>query len=452
MHAIQDAFRRRESIAVVRFAPWLAVMAAIMAAGRVHAQDSIRISEPLPLGAQHYISCRVEVSGSLTLPAEKGQPSPKTLNVSGTSTIDYHERVLTLNDAKQVKTTARMYRKLDFQRKVGDQTQTATLRSNVSRLVMLRQNQVEVPFSPDGPLTWSELDLVRTDVFTPALTGLFPTQEVRLNDRWSAATFVIQELTDLDKVEEGSVTCQLAKLESINGRRYARVSFNGSVRGVGEDGPTRHTLDGYYLFDLESKHLSYITVRGSQQMIDKDGKTIGTIEGNFVLTRRPEICKELADTALKPLKLEPNEDNTQLLYDNAELGVRFLHPRRWKIAGVRGRQVGVDENSGSGLLLTLEPLNQTPTAAQFAKESKEYFEKQGVKIIRVEQPRQLQGGATTIEQFSIDVEVQGKRTLMVYYVLRQARGGATIAGRVLPQQQQLILQDMEKLARSLQIR
>jgi hypothetical protein len=40
---------------------------------------------------------------------------------------------------------------------------------------------------------------------------------------------------------------------------------------------------------------------------------------------------------------------------------------------------------------------------------------------------------------------------MVYFVLRQAKGGATIAARVLPQQQQLILQDIEQIARSVQM-
>src|SRR5262249_22182698 len=207
-----------------------------------------------------------------------------------------------------------MYRRLDFQRKVGEQTQTSTLRPEVRRLVVLRHNQVEVPFSPDGPMTWNELDLIRTDVFPAALTGLLPAQPVRLNDRWNAALFAVQELTDLDKIEEGTLACQLDQLSASNGRRLARVSFSGTVRGVGEDGPTRHTLDGTLFFDRDSNHISYLSMRGTQQLMDKDGKVVGKIEGTFVMTRRPEPCKELADDALRPLKLEPDENNTQLLY------------------------------------------------------------------------------------------------------------------------------------------
>ena len=432
---------RRFALTLLALALWTTVSPA---------QEQVRLSETLPPGTQYSVSCRVEVNGSLTLPPEKGQAA-RTLAVNGTSAIDYYERVLTVNDSKQVKTTIRMYRKLDFQRKVGDQVQSSSLRPEVRRLVILRHNQIEVPFSPDGPLTWNEMDLVRTDVFTPALAGLLPTQAVRPRDRWNATSFSVQELTDLDKIEEGTVACQLDQVTTVNGRRQARITFSGAVRGVGEDGPTRHNLEGFLVFDLETNHVSSLSVRGSQQLLDKEGKTIGKIEGTFVLTRQPDSCKDLSDEALRPLKLEPNEDNTLLLYDNRELGVRFLHPRRWRVAGTSGRQIGVDENSGSGLLLTLGTLKETPSAPQFLQESKAFLEQQKAKVLRVEPVKVMQAAPLSIEQFALEVEIGGQRVLMHYVVLRQASGGATIAARVLPKQQQLILQDIEKIARSLRL-
>src|SRR5947209_312559 len=124
-------------------------------------QEPVRLHEPMKTGAQYTVSCRVDVSGSLTLPLEKGENAPKTLSVSGTSAIDYHERLLTVGGDGQVSRTARLYRKLEFQRKVGDQLQHSSLRPEVRRLVILRHSQVEVPFSPDGPMTWNELDMIR---------------------------------------------------------------------------------------------------------------------------------------------------------------------------------------------------------------------------------------------------------------------------------------------------
>src|SRR5207247_1326285 len=109
--------------------------------------------------------------------------------------------------------------------------------------------------------------------------------------------------------------------------------------------------------------------KGVAFLLDKEGKTLGKVEGRFVLTRQANRASpDLSDDVLKGIGQEPNDDNTVLLYDNADLGVRFLYPRRWRVAGVRGRQLGVDETNGSGLLFTFDPPNQETTGAQFQKE------------------------------------------------------------------------------------
>jgi hypothetical protein len=415
------------------------------------AQEAVRLQESLGPGAQYAVSGRVDLSGSLTLPLEKGQTTPKTLAVSGSSVLDYHERVLSVGKDGQVQKTLRVYKRLEFQRKVGDQQQQSALRPQVQRLVILRHNQVEVPFSPDGPMTWGELDLIRTDVFTPALAGLLPAQPVRPGDTWKATVAAVRELTDLDQVDDGGLVCKLDQLTVVGQRRQARVSFTGSVRGVGEDGPTSHQLEGYLFFDLESNHVGYLSMRGVQQLLDKDGKAVGKIAGTFVLTRQPGPSKALADDAIRSLQLEPNADNTQLLYDNPELGVRFLHPRSWRVAGVRGPQVALDENGGSGLLLTLEPLKQVPTAAQFLQESQTYLQQQKVKVLRVEQPKQVQGPPQQLEQFALEIEVGKDRAVMSYWVLRQNAGGATVAARLVPRDLDRVWAELGRIVRSVQI-
>src|SRR5262249_15401890 len=159
--------------------------------------------------------------------------------------------------------------KMDFQRKVGEQVQQSSLRPTVRRLVILRHNQFEVPFSPEGPLTWSEIDLVRTDVFTPALAGLLAKDAVKPGDRWQADVVAVKELTDLERIEEGGLTCTFDAMTTVVGRQQARISFQGSVRGLGEDGSARHQLEGQLYFDLVSNHLSYIHVKGTHYLLNK---------------------------------------------------------------------------------------------------------------------------------------------------------------------------------------
>jgi hypothetical protein len=430
--------------------PWFGALAAVLGLSPVgRAQEAVRLREDFFPGYQYHVSCRSEVSGNLTLPPGKDLAAPKPLPLSGYSVIEYDERVLSRGTDGQVQKTIRICRRMDFQRKVGDQPQQSSLRPAVRRLVVLRHHNAEVPFSPDGPLTWGEIDLVRTDVFTPALAGLLPEQAVRPGDRWPAGAAAVQELTDLERVEEGKVECRFEQITVVERRRFARVALAGTVRGVNEDGPSRQQLDGYFLFDLESQHLSYLSLKGVNALLDKDGKTAGTVTGQFVLSRQAhQRHAELTDEALRGVGLEPNDDNTQLLYDNPDLGVRFLHPRRWRVAGVRGQQVALDEAKGSGLLLTLEAPGKAPTGAQFLAESNDWLQKQKARVFRTEAPRQVQGPPVELEHFAIDAEVMGQRALLDYYVLRQANGGATLAARLLPNELAEVRREVERIARS----
>jgi hypothetical protein len=418
----------------------------------LRAEVPVQLREQFPPGYQYHVSTRTELSGTLTLPPEKGQGKAQTLPVIGNSAVEYDERVLTADSNGQVQKTARLFRRIDFQRKVGDRVQQSTIRPEVRRLVILRHNQAEVPFSPDGPLTWSEIDLVRTDVFTPALTGLLPAQAVVPGTRWPASSGAIQELTDLERIEEGSVECRLEQVMVLEKRRHARVAFRGTVKGVNEDGPNRQQLEGYFYFDLESNHLSYLYLKGVSFLLDPNGKTLGRVEGQFVLTRQaPLPSKDLSDEAVKGWTLEPTAENTLLLYDNPDLGVRFLYSRRWRVGGIRGQQVGLDEAKGSGVLITLEPPGQAPTGAQYQTEVRNWLQQQKAKVLRLDPPRRVAGVTHELEHFAADVELAGQRVVLDYHVTRQANGGATLAGRVLSADLAGVTGDLDRIARSLTI-
>src|SRR5262249_36166815 len=153
----------------------------------------------------------------------------------------------------------------------------------------------------------------------------------------------------------------------------------------------------------------------------------GRVKGQFVLTRQANVrSPELADTSLRGLTLEPNADNTLLLYDNQALGVRFLYPRRWRVGRIQGRQVALDEANGNGGLLTGEP-----TVAAFSTEIRAYLTKQGAKILRGDPPRRLHGPPEELDQFGLDVEMAGRHERLEYFVVRQPTGGATMAARLL---------------------
>src|SRR5262249_22161277 len=161
---------------------------------------------------------------------------------------------------------------------------------------------------------------------------------------------------------------------------------------------------------------------------DKDGKTVGRIQGQFILTRQAHRqAREIDDESLRGVQLEPDPQNTRLLFDNPEMRIRFLYPRRWHVAAVHDNQIDLDERRGGGLRVTLEPLARVPTGQQFLSESQAFLQQQKIRVVRVESPREVSAGTGRLERFALEIETGGQRAWMEYYVVRQPPGGATMA-------------------------
>jgi hypothetical protein len=428
----------------IRFSALLLIIPTVAAA---QSGDAVRVTENFAKDAQYHVACQVEIGGALSIPDAK-TGKLKTLKIVGKSILRYDERILRLTNGK-VDRTLRHYRQLDFERKVNDEDQHNKLRPEAARLVITRHKQYEVPFCPSGPLTPGEIELVRTDVFAPALVGLFPERSVRVGDRWRADNVAVQELTDLEKIDKGELNCIFDKITTFNGRRNAHVNFEGKIHGLGEDGNAMHELRGSYYVDLDANFLSYVYVRGTHHLLDKTGVPTGKIEGTFVMTRMPTpLTNEVGDQAVRGVTLDPTSENTLLLFDQPQLGVRFTYPRNWRIAGANGAQIGIDENKGSGVLLTLASANATPSGLQFLQETQAWIVKEKATVLRSEKLHTIGGGW---EMFSFDAIVAKERVLLQYYVMRQGNVGATLTARLLPADLATTQRDVERIARSVQM-
>jgi hypothetical protein len=201
----------------------LTVLVLLGATIALRADEPIPLQEKFPGDYQYHVRVHVDLSGSLQVPGEKDKPV-KRLDVTGDSVIEYDERVLGLTKDGEVNKTARMFRDVKLQRTVGDRKQEASIRNEVKRMVLLRRENMKVPFSPDGALTWGEIDLVRTDVFTPALKGLLPQQPVRPGDKWKASRAAVQALTDMLSIDEGELECTFDVVQQLEKRRATSIS------------------------------------------------------------------------------------------------------------------------------------------------------------------------------------------------------------------------------------
>ena len=392
------------------------------------ADPPLKLAEKFDGPTVYRVDLRVSISGKLSVPVGANLP-PKAVSLTGSSKLVYDERPLSGEDAGGRK-LVRAYREVEFDRTIGDQEQKAGIREGVRRMVVMRSDTGrKAPFSPDGPLTFGEIDVVKNDLFCPTLIpGLLPGKEVKPGDTWKATPAAVQDLTDLDTVESGELTVEYVGVVQVSGRRHAKLTVGGNVKGLNEDGPNRQKLDGMAYFDLEGERLSYLKLTGTHEMLDKDGKTTGKIEGSFVMTRTASPKADaLTDVGLKGVDLKPSDDNTLLLYDNPDLGVRLLYPRRWRVS-VQGRQFDLDEPTGGGIRFTLTPPAKTPTAAAFQDEVKVYLGKNKVKVSPIPAPKRI-FDKPQVDAFGFDAELETGKARLEYALLTTADGGVTVAAR-----------------------
>src|SRR6476620_10813617 len=109
------------------------------------------------------------------------------------------------------------------------------------------------------------------------------------------------------------------------------------------------------------------------------------------MTRSPltELPPDLSDASLKGLELKPTAENTLMLYDNPQLGVRFLYPRGWRVGAVQGKQVTLDHARGAGALITVEPTAKVPAADDYLKEATAFLQKQKGEVTATDRPTRV---------------------------------------------------------------
>lgn len=397
------------------------------------------------------VEVKSNISGKISVPVGEGKPA-KVVALSGAHHFVYDERPLPSEDRGSQK-LVRAYRTFEFARTIGDQEQKADVRKEVRRMVVLRDDKGrKAPFSPDGPLTFDEIDVVKNDPFAPALVpGLLPPKEVAPGAKWPAGEAAVFDLTDLDRIDGGGLVVEFVGVVAVDKKRHAKLAISGTVSGVNEDGPSRQQLDGTAYFDLEANRLSYMKLNGVHELLDDKGKATGKIEGTFTLTREASPkADEFTDAALKGVELKPTDEATRLLYDNPELGVKFLHPRRWRVGVVQGRQFTLDEPQGGGVLFTVLPTAKLPSPAAFQTEVKDFLAKAKAKASPIPEPKRWQD-KPAIDRFGFDAEFDSGKARMEYAVLTTADGGVTIAARLPAKLAAELTPDLEQVLKTLSV-
>ena len=224
-------------------------------------------------------------------------------------------------------------------------------------------------FSPGGPLTRPELELVQGAGDPLALASLLPGKPVAVGDRWRVGDEAARALSVYDTLNSNALD---AILEAVDDGS-AKVRLTGQVRGAVLGGEGTIACDGSFTFDRKAGRIDRLTVKRSE--IRKAGPVENELDvkSTLTITRRAlETPAALADTVLSGVPLDPEPGRELLLLTTPHGKYTLLHDRDWHI-DYEDRRVTVLKRVARGVVVAQANLSLGPNAGKGRHQDLEQF-------------------------------------------------------------------------------
>ncbi len=322
------------------------------------------------VGQTDRVSVHLEVEGVLVISEDPKQPKPK---MKVTAQNVYDERLL----AVESKTgwparSLRYYQTAEATIQIEEETVRPQLRPERRWIVAEAQpDQIQL-FSPKGPLTREELDLVDILGNSLLLDRLLPTEPVGQTDSWKPADQTLAMLLGLEKVIRSDVHCK----PSSQTDRSILVEMAGTVQGQTGGGDSAIVLKAKYRVDRASGRINWFGLALAERRTP--GLVLRGVDVVAKLTVEITPSAEaphLAEQTIGDLPLEPKEELLLLAYQPPGKGWQILHPRSWHVQREENQTAVLglfdqDQWVAQGTITLLPPLakDQDVSLEQFQQE------------------------------------------------------------------------------------
>lgn len=290
-------------------------------------QDGVHLLQTKRMaGHVDLVEVVLEVGGDLKL-AEDGKVERVKMSVA--ANFVYHERSLQVSDGTDGQgRSVRQYGKAEGVIKSGEYEYKPVLRDERRLIGVEVGSPTLAMFSPRGPLTFEELELIDVPANSLLLDRLLPDRAVAVGRTWDHPDELMAALLGLDEITEGDVRSKLTEVVDA----VARCEMSGSLSGVEGGVATKIELKAKYQFDLDHRRITWLG------LLVRERRSAGPVDTGFDVVARLQMniapgarCEHLTDQALANASLEPTAELTQLSYASAGGGWRFSHDRRWSV-------------------------------------------------------------------------------------------------------------------------
>lgn len=268
----------------------------------------------------------VEVEGKLRLNADGQEVKHLPIKVQGE--LHYTERVLAQTKQWADVRLIRSYHAAQAKLRLHESDLSNELRTE-RRLIAIESNSKSaVLFSPTGPLTREELDLIEAPASGLALEGLLPVSPAKIGGQWPLSDTIVARLLGLEAVNQQDVTCTLDSVKDS----IAIVSLSGKIAGAVGGVTSDIDLKGKLNFDTKLRAITWLT------LAYKENRAIGHAQPGFEVVTKLRMVStptqplaELSDKVLAGLSLQSDAAPTLIELNADAAGFQLSHDRRWSV-------------------------------------------------------------------------------------------------------------------------
>ncbi len=303
----------------------LAVAATLLFAAVASAAETYDLTSAIKPGQSQAVRTAVEVKGDLKLNSDGKEVTTVPMLVQ--ADLQYTERFLAIKADGSLR-AARRYEKAEVAIQIKNSELKQHLREERRLIVVQHKGEESCLFSPVGPLSRDELELIDSAGSSTVLATILPGKKVVIDETWKLDHRTVARLLGLEAVSEQDIVAKLTKVEES----VAVFSLDGKVTGAVGGISSEIDLHAKANFDLKKQAVTWLAMQYQEK------RAIGHAQPGYDATIRVRtiaeptgLIPELANDALSKLPLEAKPENTLLEFQAEQAGVNLAHDRRWRV-------------------------------------------------------------------------------------------------------------------------
>ncbi|QDU30488.1 hypothetical protein ETAA8_56280 [Anatilimnocola aggregata] len=309
-----------------------AITAALAAGGLplYAADEAVMLAVNSNEARPQHVKVAVEASGQMKMNPDSREV--KFLPMSVTAELDFLQRRLpAVKDSAAVR-LVRNYSTAQTKFNLKNTEFSHSLRDDRRLVVLQAEGDAGTYFSPLGPLSREELELLDVPGAGVLPELLLPGKALKVGETWNLTDAAVVRLLSLDAVHKQDITGKFDELRDGIAILSLEGKASGAVGGVASECAIRAKLN----VDPKQQLLTWLALSLNEN------RAIGHAQPGYDVTSRIRMLTALTDSAaeiseesISKLPLVAKAGETLLSFRSEKGGFELVHDRRWRVMNER---------------------------------------------------------------------------------------------------------------------